>query len=133
MEDKEAVQQKMQSQMEEQEETQYVKEIVTGHSSKNSGGGAGNKGGIGWASSGYNYEGNENASTNGGNGTGGLLIIYTNDLYNSGSITAEGVNGGQAIERDHDTSGGSSGGGSINIFAKIISEARNTISKRRRN
>jgi len=87
----------------------------TGWIARYAGGGAGNIGGNGrytWSNTGADW-----ADGNGQNGTGGLLIIYTNDLYNSGEITAKGMNGGsgQAI-------GGSSGGGSINIFANIIKE-----------
>ena len=40
---------------------------------------------------------------NGGNGAGGLMILYGNNISNSGKIEANGSNGG-------------SGGGSINIF-----------------
>lgn len=49
----------------------------------------------------------------GGNGTGGLLIIYANSIQNTstGYITAKGANGSGGGEP-----GGSSGGGSINIF-----------------
>ena len=61
------------------------------------GGGAGNPGGA--------------AKVKGTNGTGGLLIIYANGYVNKGSITATGSLGGNSFY-----SGGSSGGGSINIF-----------------
>jgi len=81
------------------------------------GGGAGNTGGTGK----YTYSG-QNTGTdwsdgNAENGTGGLLMIYTNDLYNNGEITANGMNGGSGR-----APGGSSGGGSINIFANLIKE-----------
>ena len=69
-----------------------------------SGGGAGNPGGI---------HNGPNAN-DGGNGTGGLLIIYSYNHVNSGTITASGTHGGTA----GDANGGSSGGGSINIFYK---------------
>ena len=62
-------------------------------------GGAGNPGGRG--------------TSNGSNGTGGLLIIYAGEYINNGQLTALGANGGQ-----RDLSGGSSGGGSINIFTE---------------
>ena len=70
-------------------------------SSDNVGGGAGNPGGKGIAS-----------GKSGEKGTGGLLILYTNDLNNNGSITSNGSNGGAGYW----TGGGASGGGSINIF-----------------
>ena len=48
-------------------------------------------------------------------GTGGLLIMYAKSLYNNGSIESNG-----SSNDINDTSvqipGGSSGGGSINIF-----------------
>lgn len=54
-------------------------------------------------------------------GTGGLLIIYTNELKGTGKISSNGSTGGT------DTNGiryygGGSGGGSINIFANTIIE-----------
>lgn len=63
------------------------------------GGGAGNPGGSG--------------NTYGSNGTGGLLIIYANELINSNNsiINANGSSGGWT-----EVCGGSSGGGSVNIF-----------------
>ena len=66
------------------------------------GGGAGNPGGVGSSSSG-----------NGQNGTGGLLIINSNNFINTKTIMANGSNGGTGSY-----SGGASGGGSINIFYK---------------
>ena len=80
------------------------------------GGGAGNIGGTGA----YTFSsGNGTAWTdgNGTNGTGGLLMIYTHDLYNGGEITANGSDGGKGRAK-----GGSSGGGSVNIFANIVVE-----------
>ena len=62
-------------------------------------GGAGNKGGSG--------------KVYGNNGTGGLLIIYSENVINKYTIASNGSNGGYA-----ETGGGSSGGGSINIFYK---------------
>ena len=61
------------------------------------GGGAGNPGGGG--------------SYSGETGTGGLLIIYANEMINKNNITAVGAKGGNGYQP-----GGSSGGGSINIF-----------------
>ena len=66
------------------------------------GGGAGNPGGAGSSS-----------SANGQNGTGGLLIINSNNFINNKTIMANGSNGGIGSY-----SGGASGGGSINIFYK---------------
>lgn len=50
---------------------------------------------------------------NGQNGTGGLLIIYGNEIKNSGNIISNGT--GTTIHPKYAT-GGSSGAGSINIF-----------------
>ena len=47
-------------------------------------------------------------------------MLYTNDLYNNGEISANGMNAGTGR-----AAGGSSGGGSINIFANIIKERGN--------
>lgn len=69
------------------------------------GGGVGNPGG--------KSVGNDN-SARGADGTGGLLIVYADIMNNNGSITAQGVtNKGQ-----YGGVGGSSGGGSVNIFYK---------------
>ena len=88
----------------------------TGWAARSAGGGAGNTGGIGQLTPGGKTAGAANASYYGKNGTGGLLIIYTNDLYNKGTISSNGSNGGGGT-----SGGGSSGGGSINIFANNIS------------
>ena len=86
---------------------------------ENGGGGAGNPGGIGCAGA-NSYEqpradcstrGWMKYSTNGSNGTGGLLIIYADTLINTSTISANGLTGGNGR-----VGGGSSGGGSINIF-----------------
>ena len=61
-------------------------------------GGSGNPGGTG-------------AGTTGANGTGGLLVIYANEYANSGKVTANGT-----TTNSDAIGGGSSGGGSINIF-----------------
>ena len=73
------------------------------------GGGAGNPGGIG----GQNGFGNAQDGT-GENGTGGLLVIYSNNVDNKGKIESNGSKGTVYT----DIGGGSSGGGSINIFYK---------------
>lgn len=80
------------------------------------GGGAGNPGGNG----GQNDIGNDE-SRKGENGTGGLLVIYTNDFYNIGTIESNGAMGAESNDTgsyQKDAGGGSSGGGSINIFYK---------------
>lgn len=87
-----------------------------------SGGGAGNCGGLGNNIKSNSLDGSANTEYNGENGTGGLLIIYTQKLDNRGKIEANGCNGGKGKDIDHSTSGGSSGGGSINIFYKKCDE-----------
>lgn len=67
------------------------------------GGGAGNPGGGG--------------SGVGNFGTGGLLVLYADNLINNGTISSNGSNGGTATDEQL-TGGGGSGGGSINIFYK---------------
>ena len=74
-------------------------------------GGAGNPGGSSYG----NY--------NNRDGTGGLLIMYANKILNNGDILSEGTMGGRA-----NASGGSSGGGSINLFYKDSFNNVNTIS-----
>lgn len=49
-------------------------------------------------------------------GTGGLLVIYSGNFDNNGSITANGSKGGNAYR----AGGGGSGGGSINIFYTML-------------
>ena len=66
-------------------------------------GGAGNPAGSG-------------SNGSGENGTGGLLVIYSNEFENNGSLTAHGYNGRKGQSGDYVFGGGSSGGGSINIF-----------------
>ena len=56
--------------------------------------------------------GNPGGKNGASNGTGGLLIIYADEYDNNGNITATGARGGSASI----SAGGSSGGGSINIF-----------------
>ena len=84
------------------------KGVNKGNSSNYAGGGAGNPGGVG---SGSSYSGQ--------NGTGGLLIIYANSFNNNNKITANGYAGGH---NDYGY-GGSSGGGSINIFYNTLVNA----------
>lgn len=73
------------------------------------GGGAGNPGGNG----GGDGLGNQPAYK-GEDGTGGLLVIYTNNLNSTGIIESNGSNAKAGARTD----GGNSGGGSINIFYK---------------
>lgn len=87
------------------------------------GGGAGNPGGYAYGAYRYRQDGLtlDGSAYDGGwplkelgmgeSGTGGLLIIYTNNLINNSIINANGSNGGAGK-----IGGGSSGGGSINIF-----------------
>lgn len=70
-------------------------------------GGVGNPGGIEIV----NYS-KDILEAKGNNGTGGLLIISANSINNNGNITANGIGNGRHF------AGGSSGGGSINIFYK---------------
>ena len=56
-------------------------------------------------------------------GTGGLLILYTNDLYNEGTISSNGISSSTAgLSRSYGRvdPGGASGGGSVNIFAHEV-------------
>lgn len=82
----------------------------------------GGKGGNGMAANGSQYNGG-GAGNPGGtktygpcedgkNGTGGTLIIYGKNITNNELISADGCDGGYG----GDSSGGASGGGSINIF-----------------
>ena len=48
------------------------------------------------------------------NGTGGLLVVYANQILNTGTITSNGSNGGAGSY----AGGGGSGGGTVNIFYK---------------
>ena len=75
------------------------------------GGGAGNPSG------GINDTPYYNANfIHGSNGTGGLLIIYSKLNLYSGNILSCGSGGWSANDGSHNNSGGSSGGGSINVF-----------------
>ena len=83
---------------------------------RKAGGGAGNPGGKG-AENGLE---NEEEGT-GENGTGGLLIVYCNNFNNEGTIESNGSKGGIFGL----SAGGSSGGGSINIFYNKLSSQGN--------
>ena len=75
------------------------------------GGGAGNSGGLGKQNdTGTQYV---NSVYSGEDGTGGLLMIFTQVLINKGYIESKGSRGGGGT-----SGGGGSGGGSINIFCK---------------
>ncbi len=89
----------------------------TSYAVRNAGGGAGNVGGVGKYTAGGQTIAGNNASYSGQSGTGGLLIVYANILYNNGNISSNGSRGGSGL-----AGGGSSGGGSINIFAKQVNE-----------
>ncbi len=84
-------------------------QVGSSSNSIGAGGGAGNPGGSG-------------ASRNGGrgdrgeNGTGGLLIIYSDIFQNDSIISSNGSAGGTAYR----AGGGGSGGGTVNIFYKTI-------------
>ena len=76
-------------------------------------GGMGGPGNSSYGSGAGNPKGSgTEASTSGANGTGGLLTIYANEYENKGTISAKGSTGGSG----ETYSGGSSGGGTINIF-----------------
>lgn len=75
-------------------------------------GGQGNPNG-GWES----YRGSVSSVYSDVYGTGGLLIIYCSRLFNNGSIQANGGNTMYAnASVDNRSTGGASGGGSVNIF-----------------
>lgn len=78
-------------------------------------GGAGNPGGRDSAS-------NINLTTPGENGTGGLLVIFANNLEQKGSLTAVGAAGGKVYNDykyniEYGSSGGGSGGGCIVLIS----------------
>ena len=60
----------------------------------------------------------------GKNGTGGLLIIYSKNLKNSGIIKSDGTG---TSDVGWGATGGSSGAGSVNIFYKGIYNNTGTI------
>lgn len=72
------------------------------------GGGAGNP-------AGYTIVGNNEPSYDGNDGTGGLLILYANIIQNNGRIESQGT---KAYNNNVNQVGGSSGGGSVNVFYK---------------
>ena len=76
----------------------------------NADGGKGGNGNCGGAGSG-NPAGSSGGASN---GTGGLLIIYSNEFDCPGKLRAVGSSGGSGTYH-----GGSSGGGSINVFYNI--------------
>ena len=80
-------------------------------------GGAGNPGGA-------IYLYSSASGQKGANGTGGLLTIYASNIKNSNEISANGV----ATTVNGYSTGGSSGGGSLNIFIKnsIVDEGKIT-------
>lgn len=79
----------------------------------NAGGGTGILGGKGIGSQG----------TNGNNGTGGLIIVYSNSIINNGEIEAKGME----PQATYGTVGGASGGGSINIFYTDVYSGNNAV------
>ena len=92
---------------------------ITGQAGSSSGGAGGSFTGTitsEWGADGGagNPGGTSSSSGNGENGTGGLLIIYSNDFVNKGIINSNGSKGGASGGKQEP--GGSSGGGSINIF-----------------
>ena len=61
------------------------------------------------------------------NGTGGVLIIYADTLYNKGAIESKGsnVNIQKYSSSNRLGGGGASGGGSVNIFANYAKQVGN--------
>ena len=89
-------------------------------------GGAGNKAGTaGYVGS--SGTATNNATTQAQNGTGGLLIIYADTLYNKGAIESKGsnVNIQKYSSSNRLGGGGASGGGSVNIFANYAKQVGN--------
>ncbi len=87
------------------------------------GGGAGINGG----NSSYFQKSTDNTDTKGEDGVGGLLMIYSDTLTNTGKISSEGSKGAGANsnsifnERYKGATGGAgSGGGSVNIFTNFV-------------
>lgn len=80
---------------------------------RQAGGGTGNPGGYGAShTSGSKSQLGNNAEYKGKDGTGGLLIMYTNQYNNKGTIESNGTESTDTIS----PVGGASGAGSINIF-----------------
>lgn len=68
--------------------------------------------------------------TKGQDGVGGLLMLYSDTLTNTGKISSEGSNGAGGTfkfsQRYNGAVGGAgSGGGSVNIFARLVVNAGN--------
>ena len=87
----------------------------------------GGAGGLGFQGTpmGYTTYAGQGAGNPGGtNGTGGTLIIYAQNFNNTGTITANGSQGGESYRCC--STGGGSGGGSINIFYNTI-QGKNTM------
>ena len=85
-------------------------------------GGTGNPNGYdtwGRNSTGF-YNGNNSYYTNRASGTGGLLMLYADDLYNNGTISSNGINNVSNVYGNWSVGGGASGGGSVNIFANKV-------------
>lgn len=72
------------------------------------GGGAGTVGGN---SAYFNRSATSDTTPKGGTGTGGLLVIYANQLDNGGTISSNGTNGAGASCRFSGTYSGAAGGG----------------------
>lgn len=93
------------------------------HIRDGTGGGATKTNNYTTAPKGQGYTGKQNGGSGGSgapfgagnpqNGTGGLLIVYADTICGDGSFQANGSSGGYTIKGGE---GGSSGGGSINIF-----------------
>ena len=77
-------------------------------------GGVGNLGGLGGQSDGSGYKQGNTTNYTGPNGTGGLLIVYADEIYNYNKITANGVDASTSTYY----AGGASGGGSLNVFTR---------------
>ncbi len=86
------------------------------------GGGAGNPGG-------YNETAQHQLAGRAPTGTGGLMIIYAGTFNNNNLISSEGANGGYISSSYAYATGGSSGGGSINIFYKALTEKGSNTAK----
>ena len=82
-------------------------------SNYSAGGGAGNPGG-------YSEKAKNQITERATTGTGGLLMIYAEIFNNQYSISSEGKNGAGTYSGYSYAAGGSSGGGSINIFYKNL-------------
>lgn len=92
---------------------------ANGQSASPNGGAGGARGGRGDGGGAGNP-----AAAGGTNGTGGLLIMYSDKLYNNGEISSKGSKGGNGYlyQGNYWEGGGSSGGGSINIFTNQVHE-----------